>query len=351
MKCKAVILANENSLDHLFWVNSCKNYKEKISYSIVYITSSEFINEVLNENPDIILTKPGGTVDYYKQLYDEKLYILCKILKYKAFPSFEEVLIYENKRFLSYWLEANNLPHPKTRVFYSKNDALKFVNVMAFPIVAKLNIGASGNGVKILKNKIETKHYINNIFKKGIYPSIGPKLNKKHLLRRLIKKLLKPEEIKERFSTYTLQIKNPQKNFCLFQEYIPHKFEWRVVRIGNSFYAHKKMVKNEKASGSLIKEYLNPPLDLLTFVKDITDLHKFYSMAIDIFEDEKGIYLINEMQCIFGQSDPYQMLINDVPGRYVWDRGQWAFEKGMFNSNECFDERLDFVISELEKSK
>lgn len=351
MRFKAVILANENNLDHLFWVKSCEKFKENIFYSIVNITSPEFINEIINENPDIILVKPGGLVGYYKQLYDEKLYILCSVLKYKTFPSLEEVLIYENKRFLSYWLEANNIPHPKTRVFYSKKDAHNFIKTIEYPIVAKLNIGASGNGVKILKNKKEIEHYINNIFNKGVYPSIGPKIHKKNLIRRLLRKILNYKELKERIDTYKSQNKNPQKNFCLFQEYILHNFEWRVVRIGNSFYAHKKIVKKEKASGSLVKEYTNPPLELLSFVKNITDTHKFYSMAIDIFEKDKGIYLVNEMQCIFGQSDQYQMLVDNVPGRYVCNNDQWVFEEGLFNSNECFDERLAFVLSELEKIK
>ena len=71
------------------------------------------------------------------------------------------------------------------------------------------------------------------------------------------------------------------------------------------------------SSGSLLKEYCNPPLELLDYVKSITDQFNFYSQAIDLFE-YNGNYLINEMQCIFGQSDSYQMKVNDEIGRYVF---------------------------------
>ena len=129
----------------------------------------------------------------------------------------------------------------------------------------------------------------------------------------------------------------------IFQEYIPHEFEWRVVRIGDSFFAHKKLKTREKSSGSLLKNYDNPPLELLNFVKEITEKHRFYSQAIDIFESERG-YLVNEMQCIFGQSDPYQMLVNGNPGRYRYLDDEWIFEPGDFARNGCYNLRLEFVL-------
>ena len=42
-------------------------------------------------------------------------------------------------------------------------------------------------------------------------------------------------------------------------------------------------------------------------------MFRFRSIALDVFEPSKGKYLINEAQCIFGQSDPYQMLVDENP--------------------------------------
>jgi len=138
-----------------------------------------------------------------------------------------------------------------------------------------------------------------------------------------------------------------QNSFVLLQEYIPHDFEWRVVRIGDSFFAHKKLKMGEKASGSLLKNYDNPPFSILDFVKEVTDRFNFYSQSVDIFETENG-YLINEMQCIFGQSDPYQMLVDGKPGRYINKSGKWIFEEGDFNTNESYDLRLQSALELLQ---
>ena len=135
-----------------------------------------------------------------------------------------------------------------------------------------------------------------------------------------------------------------QRHFVVLQEYIPHQFEWRVVRIGDSFFAHKKLLQGEKTSGAILKSYEDPPYNLLDFVKQITDKYQFYSQAVDIFESTRG-YLINEMQCIFGQSDPYQMLVNGIPGRYRFIEGVWVFEEGNYAVNACFNLRLDFILN------
>jgi glutathione synthase/RimK-type ligase-like ATP-grasp enzyme len=351
MQYRIVILANENDTDHYLWVKSCEKYNDRIKFRVVKLTSHNWLEEIRKESIDLMLAKPGGFTNKYKQLYDERIYVLVNNAGYRVFPTLDEILIYENKRFLSFWLQTNRISHPETAVFYDYNSALVFVKESEFPIIAKLNIGASGSGVKILRDITEGKKYIKRIFSKGIVPSTGPKLKKGNIAGRVLKKFLSPEELRERISTYISILTNPQAGFCIFQKYIKHDFEWRVVRIGNSFYAHKKMVRGEKASGSLIKEYAPPPLSLLSFVKDITDRYSFFSQAIDIFEVGKDQYLVNEMQCIFGQTDPYQMMVNNKPGRYIYINGHWLFEEGTFNTNECFDERVEFIISMLDRER
>jgi glutathione synthase/RimK-type ligase-like ATP-grasp enzyme len=261
-----------------------------------------------------------------------------------VYPSLQEIYVYENKRYLSYWLKAKAVPHPETHVFYHQDEAMQFVRSARLPLVAKLNIGASGNGVVILKDRSSADDYVERIFGEGVSARTGPRVDKGKMMQRTFYMLTHPTKLRARLSKYKSVAANPQKGFCIFQEFIPHTFEWRVVRIGDSFFAHKKMVKGEKASGSLIKGYDNPPLSLFDFSKEITDRVQFRSQALDIFETADGRYLVNEMQCIFGQSDPYQMLVDDKPGRYIHVNGQWIFEEGMFNQNESFNLRLKDVL-------
>lgn len=344
-KLKVIILANEIENDHELWVNACKRYEEFISYKIINLTKSDWLEKITSEKVDILFAKPGPISPKFKQLYDERIYILENELGYKIFPNAKEIFIYENKRFFSFWLEANKIPHPKTYIFYFEDEAEEFINNSSFPIVGKVNIGASGRGVSILHNIREAGKYVQDSFSgKGTYLKWGPDLKKGNKFKRILDLITNPSLIKKKMNIYSSRINERQTGFVIFQEFIPHEYEWRVVRIGDSFFAHKKLLKGEKASGSLLKGYENPPLEIFDFVKKITDEHKFYSQAIDIFEIAKGQYLVNEMQCIFGQSDPYQMLVDGVEGRYAFYNGKWVFEPGQFNTNQCYDLRVKYIL-------
>ncbi|MBW1612699.1 MAG: hypothetical protein JRJ57_01720 [Deltaproteobacteria bacterium] len=340
-----VILENEIPDDCILWVKACELFSNEIEYRVVNLTTKDWLEKICEKRFDILLAKPGGLTATFKQLYDERIYILAYTLGYKVFPSPLEIYIYENKRFLAYWLKANNLPHPVTDIFYDPIEAKNYLEKYKYPFIAKTNIGASGSGVKIIKNKAEALKYIKNTFSgKGSPQRTGPNFEKGGILQRGFHYILHPSDISQKLNIYQTMSSNMQKGFVIFQEYIPHEFEWRVVRIGDSFFAHKKLKSGSKASGSLLKKYDNPPFKILDFVRKITDEYKFYSQAIDIFESENE-YLINEVQCIFGQSDPYQMLVNGVPGRYRHLNNGWVFEDGDFARNQCYNLRVHHILN------
>lgn len=343
-KVKAVILGNEFADDHLPWKVACDEFKENIEYRVVDLTAPDWLDAIRAEPFDILLAKPGGFTAAYKQLFDERIYVLGNILRYQIYPSVEEILIYENKRFLSFWLQANGVPHPPTWVFYDQEEAMRYIGEAWFPIVAKTNIGASGRGVILLKDAEEAENYVWRAFTpKGAAKRTGPNFSKGGWLKRGFHYALHPGDIGKKLAIYKALMSDRQVGFIILQEFIPHGFEWRVVRIGDSFFAHKKLKSGDKASGSLLKGYENPPLDLLDFVRKITDAHGFFSQAVDIFESNKG-YLVNEMQCIFGQSDSFQMLVDGKTGRYFWDGKRWVFEEGDFNRNESFNLRVQYAM-------
>jgi len=343
-KSNFVILANEDPHDHLAWIDACEEFANSVCYRVVNLTFNNWLEEIQKQTFDVLLAKPGGVTAPYKQLYDERVFILAVILGYTIFPSPLEIFIYENKRFLSYWLKANAILHPETWVFYEKTEAIHFISNIFYPVVAKTNIGASGSGVKIIRNRTEALKYIKATFSgKGTPQRTGPNFKKGGILQRGLHYVLHPSDISKKYNIYQTRSSNVQKGFVIFQEYIPHEFEWRVVRIGDSFFAHKKLKSGSKASGTLLKQYDNPLLGILDFVKSITDKYKFFSQAVDIFESDRG-YLINEMQCIFGQSDAYQMLVDGVPGRYRYLNNKWIFEEGDFARNKCYSLRLEFIL-------
>ncbi len=339
MKIAILISIVDTSIDK--WNKSCEKYRHE--YKFVSIDNCDWLEQLTKFKPDFCVLRPPGTLSYAKQMYDERVYIISSVLKIPVYPSFEEVIVYENKRILSDYLKAKNIPHPKTYVFYLKDQAIKFASEARYPLVAKTNIGASGSGVKILRSKKDLISYIRRAFSKGISRRKGPNKNSGSPKTWTKKAIFSPRYFLKKLKLYKRRSNDTQKNFLILQEYIQHDYEWRVVKIGESYFAHKKTKIGEMASGTKEKIYDNPPLKLFDFTKEVCDSTKFYSQAVDIFESPKGGYLVNEIQTIFGQSDSYQMKVDGKIGRYVYNDG-WEFEEGDFNTNESYDLRLEHAV-------
>lgn len=97
------------------WEKSCKKWGQE--YLFVDIAQHDWLEKITDYNPDCCLLRPPGNLSYAKQVYDERVYIISNMLHIPVYPSFNEVLVYENKRILSDFLKARNIPHPNTYVF------------------------------------------------------------------------------------------------------------------------------------------------------------------------------------------------------------------------------------------
>jgi len=342
---RLAILKNDFDDNHLYWSNACKS--KNISFEIIDSLYSTWLDRIISGHFDGVLTCPPGRELLYKIMYDEKVSILENVLGLFVYPSYNEIILHENKKYLSYWLDANQLPHPKTNVFYSKNEAIDFAEKCLLPIVSKISIGASGKGVEIFSNRNKLKDYINKCFEKGVIQEWGPNLRMGKIPERILNVLKNPSLVKKKIEIYKKQFDEKQKGFIILQDYIEHDFEWRVVKIGQSFFGHQKVKIGDKASGSKGINYIAPPSELLYFVEGVCEKFSFHSMAVDLFEDGKGGYLINEMQCIFGHVQKYICELDGIPGRYIRKGNNWQFESGLFNSNLSYDLRLENVIQLL----
>ncbi|GAB1350638.1 hypothetical protein MASR1M107_28530 [Ignavibacteriales bacterium] len=340
---RLVILKNEDDDSHLNWMSACISLG--FEYTLLELTSSDWLNNLVALDPGLCLAVPPGRQNLLKQMYDEKVSIIEKYMGIPVFPTYSEISLHENKRLLSYFLEANGIPSPATKVFYNQKETVSLSQFLQFPLVAKTNIGASGSGVEIIRDSKQLEKYLQTAFKDGIARKTGPNLVMGDFTRRFEKLLREPGRLMRRLKVYKTVRSERQKGFVIFQAYIPHAFEWRIVRIGESYFGHKKLKQGDKASGTKGVEYCPVPEKLLSHVKGICERFKFRSMAVDLFEDGKGGYLVNEMQCIFGHVQTHICELNGKPGRYLFKEGEWIFEEGLFNSNISFDLRLKDALS------
>jgi glutathione synthase/RimK-type ligase-like ATP-grasp enzyme len=346
------ILKNETDTDHQNWVEACEKYSGIVEYNIIDLVAENWVEKITEKKYDYALLRSPGSIAYYKQLYDERVYIINKVLNIPIYPTFIEQHIYENKRLLSYFLKSGGIPHPRTWVFYRRDEAVTFINKCKFPIVAKTSIGASGRGVEILRNSDDALRYIDNSFSEGgVKRSYFPNFRRGNYVQRLQKRMSNIGEsieyFKEKKKDATIE---PQKWFVIFQEYIKAEYEWRCVVINDSYFGHKKLPSfGEKMSGTSKVSWDIPDEELLYFLKDIVDRNGFWSQAIDLFFDRERGYLVNELQCFWGSKNPHQMIKDGKPGRFVYRDNRWVFEEGVFNQNNSYDLRLKHILELLEK--
>ena len=221
-------------------------------------------------------------------MFDDRLTVMVRDLGKIVYPSLTEIQLHESKLRMHYWLAAHRVPHPQTWVFYDRDYALDFAASNDPAIVYKSDFGSTGSGVRILRSRSTLKRLICKCFKSGIVCRNGDRRDR-------------------------------QWGVVLLQEYLPNVCEWRVIRLGDSYFAHQKLRKGEFHSGSGRVGWYDPPSDLLSFALKITETGKFTSMGLDIFELPGGQYLVNELQSLFGSRAESQMYINGRPGRYLYD--------------------------------
>ena len=325
---KLGILKSFKEIDRLvdYYIKSCEELK--VEYVVLDLLAQDWIERIKNANVDGILVRIKGKIPEQKSMYDERLFFVESELGIPIYPSRKELLLYENKRMCYYWMQTHQIKHSPTHIFYRKKDALRFIDHAQFPLVFKTNSGASSSGVRIIKSKLKAKFIIHKIF--GM--------------------------LDERFSlgntlwSFKYNIPLPkygmsQKHYVLIQKFIPHKWEWRVTKIGDSYVGVKKMKKGEFASGSFSPSWVEPPRELFNLVKYICELGSFDSMAVDILEAEDGTFYVNELQSLFGSRSPFQLKVQDIPGRYKFENDTWVFEEGEFNRfGSCLLRVEDFVL-------
>ncbi|WP_125780848.1 ATP-grasp domain-containing protein [Pseudoalteromonas rubra] len=308
-------------------IEACQYHK--MEFEVIDLLASDWMDKVKGDF-DCYLIRPPCIYDEHKSIFDERVYFIKNVLGKSIYPEFDELYTYENKRNMAAWLRHLGYPHPETTVVATKEDALRFIESTDFPIVSKSNIGAAGSAVKILKSKKQAKRIVNSIF--GCFSS----------------------EFAFGFIPWGKKngipfprISRSQRHYALFQEFLDISHEWRIIRIGDNFFGHQKLIGgNGLASGSDLVGWVAPRKELLDMVRKLTDEMHSTSMAVDILETKEGKLYINELQTIFGSYLPSQMYINGKPGMYRFEveSNEYVFIEGEFCQNACWNLRLEHII-------
>jgi len=306
---------------HKHYMASCRDLG--VSYKVIDITVSDWIAVIKNSQCDAYLVWPSNITTTLRSMFDERLKVMVDELGKVIYPSYNELWLLDNKRRVRDWLVANDLPHPRTWIFYDFESAKNFLSNAYFPIVFKTNHGYGATGVKILHRKSDALRVVKRSITRGIRIPVSHPSDR-------------------------------QWGNVLLQEYIPEAKEWRMVRIGDSYFGYEKLRLGEFHSGSGDFRHARPSSDLLYFVKYVCEKSNFTSMNVDVFVTEDGRLLVSELQTLFGMSHPIeQCIVNGTSGRMVYRReaGNWVFEKGSFCDNALCNLRVQYILDMLSKQK
>ncbi len=275
----------------------------QIPFKLFDIRNPNLYEELRNPGCDGIMIRPIQVNNHIRNLFHEAVQVLETSGKIPIYPSVTELNVYEAKRTLANFLRYHNIPHPETVVFNSYTTALDFLEQAEYPLVFKTHIGAGGTGVEILENR-----------KDAI--KIAKRLFRKYYLRK--------GEHESRAGEW---------GYMILQQYIENVKEFRIIKIGDAWWGHQKWKDEEQLflSGSGKKQWTPPPEQLLNFCYDLARKFDFTTMSFDIFVDGEGRFMVNELQTRFGHSDPSQMFVEGIPGKYHKKDGKWIFTPGFYN--------------------
>lgn len=294
---------------HVQYVAACQELG--LPFRVIDLFASDWLSAVRSSGCNVFFTWPDATQRPMATLFKDRCDLL-EAMGIVVVPSRLERWLYEDKYRQRDWLMANGIAHPRTWIFTDRKSATDFAGNCDLPIVYKTSFGGAATGVSIIRSRSELLACISRAFGKG------------HI-------------------TAGHDRRDRDWGRIFLQEYHTVMREWRMVRIGDSYFGHPKGRAGDFHSGSGRVQWDIPNNRLLDLLHEVTEVGKFRSMDVDIFETDQGHYLVNELQTVFGASTSIdQMRADGEPGRMVRsEAGGWQFEAGDYARNACANARIE----------
>lgn len=274
-----------------------------IQFEILDPLASNFMAKFDRSGADLFLVRPMTYSSLEREIYEEIYDYLGSGLSRKVLPLPQEMKIYESKRRQFYLLRAKNISRPTTFLEFSEASAMRRAEELGFPVIFKSSLGSGGSSVQILTSAAQARRHFRRLFRGKYYSS----------------SLYDPRDF--------------DYGYALIQKFYEDVREYRVIKIGESWFGHEKLAGSNGIllSGSGKNSWNVPGMELFDFCREIAEDNGFRWMAFDVLVDREGNHYLNELQTWFGSVKDSQMYLEGVPGRYVFRDGNFVFEKGEFN--------------------
>ena len=307
------------------WIEYCA--QNNIPFKIINCYDSDIVEQLKDCNA---LMWHHHHEIYKDALFAKQLLFSLEKTGMKVFPDFNTGWHFDDKVGQKYLLEAIGAPLVPSYVFYTKKEALKWIEETAFPKVFKLRGGAGAANVKLVHNKEQAKKLVKKAFGDGF-----SQFDRLGFLKERVRKVKEGKgsyiDILKGFARLLLPIEfakmhGREKGYIYFQKFIPHNnFDIRVIVIDDKAFAIKRMTRENdfRASGSgkilYEKKHIDERCVEISF--EINKVLQSQSIAYDFVFDEKNNPLIVEISYGFA-AKPYDF----CPGYWTSDL-EWHEEK------------------------
>lgn len=247
------------------WIEYCK--KKNIPYKIVNAYDNDIVQQVAD--CDIFMWHHHHG-NYKDVLFAKQLLYSLEIAGKKVFPDFHTGWFFDDKVGQKYLLESIGAPLVPSYVFYTKKEALKWINTTSFPKVFKLRGGAGAANVRLVNSRQAAIGLVRRAFGSGF-----PQFNRWGYLKEQYRKWRHGKAslldvckgiIRLFISTEFAKMHAPEKGYVYFQDFIPmNEYDIRVIVIGgNKAFAVKRICRPNdfRASGSGNMHYDKKEIDV-----------------------------------------------------------------------------------------
>jgi glutathione synthase/RimK-type ligase-like ATP-grasp enzyme len=285
------------------WIPYCE--ENNIPFKVVNCYDSDIISQ-LNDCDGLMWH--WDLTEYKSSLFVRQLTLSLEKKGIKVFPDIHTGWHYEDKLGQKYLLEAINAPFVKSYGFYSKQDALKWIENTSFPKVIKLRTGAGSSNVSLVKNKQKAKQLVKKAFGNG-FPHISPisRLKDRFYMLKRDKNLAAVKMViggLARLFIYTDIEKffHREKGYIFFQDFLPNNnFDSRLVVIGDRCFSYRRYTRKGdfRASGSGVYSF-DPELTdrkMIDTAFKVADKLGVQSVAFDFIYDKDVPKIVEISYC------------------------------------------------------
>ena len=287
------------------WVDYCK--KNNIPYKLVNAYSTDIISQL--SDCDCFMWHHHHA-NYKDALFAKQLLYSLQISGKKVFPDFNTGWHFDDKVGQKYLLESVNAPLVPSYVFYTKHEALDWINKTTYPKVFKLRGGAGAINVRLVKSKSMARKLVKKAFSSGFSQNNPVSFLKDRIRRwkegtdsfmsvlRGIARLFVP--------TTFARMHAPEKGYVFFQDFIPdNDTDFRIKVVDGKCWGFQRKVRKgdfrASGSGMLIFDKNKIPIEMVKIAQKTAKDLKLQSCAFDfVVEKTSNTYLIVEMCYCFG---------------------------------------------------